>query len=74
MHIRCGVYELQLDLSGRSVADLRRELGQALNIDPRAVAVVNGSAVGEEYVPAPTDDLEFVRAAGQKGSAGCASP
>ena len=67
MHIRCGVYELQLDVPGRSVRQLRRDLRQALNIDPLAVAVVNGSVVDEDYVPAPADDLEFVRAAGQKG-------
>ena len=67
MHIRCGVYELQLDVLGRSVGQLRRDLRQALNIDPLAVAVVNGSPVDEDYVAAPSDDLEFVRAAGQKG-------
>jgi len=63
-----GVYQLQLDLAGRSVAAVRASLAGALNIDPRSLAVVNGQPVdGESVVLRPGDRIEFVRLAGQKG-------
>lgn len=63
-----GVYQLQLELAGRSVAEARAALAGALNIDPRSMAVVNGQPVeSEALVLRPGDRIEFVRLAGQKG-------
>lgn len=67
VRVRCGVYEIELDLAGRTVAALRQSLGQALNIDPTAMALVRGVPVPEGHTLEPGDSLEFVRAAGQKG-------
>lgn len=63
-----GVNTLSADLAGRTVADVRGMLAQALNIDPQATSVVNGSAVDASYELADGDELEFVKAAGTKGS------
>lgn len=68
VHVRCGVYELSLELAGRSIAELRRDLGQALSIDPQAVALVNGNRATEDRQLTAGDRVEFVRTAGQKGS------
>ncbi len=62
-----GVNELNSDLAGRTVGQVRSMLSQVLNIDPAAVPMVDGEQVGEEYVLADGDDLEFVKAAGTKG-------
>jgi sulfur carrier protein ThiS len=67
VHVRCGVYELTLEVHARPVGELREQLAEALSIAPTAVAVVNGQLVPETYVINPGDDLEFVRPAGRKG-------
>jgi hypothetical protein len=38
-----------------------------LNIDPRALALVNGRDVAASYILKQGDQLEFVRLAGEKG-------
>lgn len=63
-----GVNELSADLSGRNVAQVRGMLAQALNIPADAVPHVGGERVGEDYVLAPGDELEFVKSAGVKGA------
>lgn len=67
VRVRSGVYELSLDVEGRTVAELRHQLGDALSIAPTAVAIVNGEVVQDAHVVGPGDDLEFVRPAGRKG-------
>lgn len=62
-----GVNELSAPLAGRTVADVRAMLAQALNIDPTAHAVANGDGVAEDYVLGEGDEVEFVKAAGEKG-------
>jgi hypothetical protein len=42
-----GVHSLEADLAGRTVADVRQALRQALNISPQAVALVDGREVEE---------------------------
>lgn len=68
VRVRCGVYELELGLAGQAVSALRRSLGVALNIDPGAMAVVNGTPVPETHVVVEGDHVEFIRPAGRKGS------
>ena len=63
-----GVHALEAALAGRSIRDVRAALQQALNISPRAVAVVNGREVGADYLLKEGEQLEFVRLAGEKGA------
>lgn len=62
-----GVHALEANLAGRTVADVRQALRQALNISPQAVAVVDGREVGEGFILLAGQQLEFVRLAGEKG-------
>jgi len=62
-----GVHSLEADLAGRTVADVRQALRQALNISPQAVAVVDGREVEEGVILLAGQQLEFVRLAGEKG-------
>jgi len=66
-----GIHRLDLPLAGRAVGGVRQSLAPVLNIGADALAVVNGTEVGEDYILAPSDLLEFVRLAGEKGAAGC---
>ncbi|MFN3477060.1 MAG: hypothetical protein ACK4Z6_05845 [Candidatus Methylomirabilales bacterium] len=63
-----GVHALEAPLAGRTVDDVRSSLEQALNISPRAVAVVDGIEVDANYILQEGEQLEFVRLAGEKGS------
>lgn len=63
----CGVNEIEKDwLVGKSVEQLRRQLQQPLNVDPRAIATVNGNRVGASYILRKGDTLEFVHPSGRK--------
>jgi uncharacterized protein DUF4160 len=64
-----GVNKLEAEVTGRTVGQVRKLLQQPLNIDPAALPVVNGQAVGEGYtLEADDHHLEFVKAGGQKGN------
>ena len=62
-----GVNTLDANLVGKTVADIRLMLSQALNIDPEAVPQMNGEQVDESFVLSEGDELEFVKASGKKG-------
>lgn len=62
-----GVNTLDANLVGRSVSDVRNMLSQPLNIDVASRPVVNGETVEEDYVLEDGDELEFVKASGEKG-------
>lgn len=62
-----GVNVLDANLAGKTVADVRAMLTQALNIDPAAQPTISGETVGEDYVLESGDELEFVKASGVKG-------
>ncbi len=64
-----GIHTLTLPLAGRAVEAVRQALAPVLNIRADAMGVVNGAPVGEDYILAPDDLLEFVRLAGEKGTA-----
>jgi hypothetical protein len=63
-----GVHSLDAAIAGKSVGEVRQALREPLNIDPRALALVNGRDVAASYVLKEGDQLEFVRLAGEKGS------
>ncbi len=62
-----GVHSLEVNIAGRTVEEVRNALKQALNIGPRAIAVVDGQEVMESYILQAGETLEFVRMAGEKG-------
>jgi molybdopterin converting factor small subunit len=62
-----GVNVMDLQLEGKTVADVRAMLAQALNIDPQANSLINGESVEANIVLSDGDELEFVKAAGEKG-------
>jgi hypothetical protein len=62
-----GVHNLEAAIAGKSVSEVRQALREPLNIDPRALALVNGRDVAASYVLKQGDQLEFVRLAGEKG-------
>jgi hypothetical protein len=66
-NIISGVNTLDANLVGRSVSDVRNMLSQPLNIDPASKPIVNGETVNEDYVLCGGDELEFVKASGEKG-------
>ncbi len=63
-----GVHTLEAPVGGRTVADVRAALSQALNLSPEAIAVVDGVEAGEDHVLRAGEQLEFVRLAGEKGT------
>jgi len=65
--ISYGVHNLEAAIAGKSVSEVRQSLKEPLNIDPRALALVNGRDVAASYTLNQGDQLEFVRLAGEKG-------
>lgn len=62
-----GVNQLDSDLVGKTVGQVRAMLAQVLNIAPDAVANVNGERADSDRTLEAGDELEFVKAAGEKG-------
>jgi len=65
--ISYGVHVLMAAIAGKSVGEVRQALKEPLNIDPRALALVNGREASASLVLKEGDQLEFVRLAGEKG-------
>ena len=65
--ISYGVHVLTAAIAGKSVGEVRQALKEPLNIDPRALALVNGREASASLVLKEGDQLEFVRLAGEKG-------
>ena len=68
--ISYGVHSLEAAIAGKAVGEVRQALKEPLNIDPRALALVNGRDVAASHVLKAGDQLEFVRLAGEKGGEG----
>ena len=66
-NIISGVNNISSDLRGKSVAEIRQMLSQALNIATETRPVVNGESVSEDYVLEAGEELEFVKSSGEKG-------
>jgi hypothetical protein len=65
-----GVYAHDLPLAGMTVGQARMEVSERLNIDPAAVAVLDGDEVPEHTVLVEGQVLNFVKRSGEKGAAG----
>jgi len=62
-----GVYAHSLPLAGMTVRQARLELEDRMNIDPEAVAVVDGTEAVEDTLLRQGQVLNFVTPAGEKG-------
>ena len=62
-----GVYAHSLPLAGMTVRQARTELEERMNIDPEALAVVDGSETLEDTVLREGQVLNFLSPAGEKG-------
>ena len=67
VHVIHGVYSHDLPLAGMTVRQARIELADRMNIDPEAMAVVDGDELDEDTVLAEGQVLTFVKHAGEKG-------
>ena len=65
-----GVYAHSFPLAGLHVRDARGQLEERMNIDPDAIAVVDGNEVDEDTVLVEGQMLTFVKHAGEKGRVG----
>ena len=62
-----GVYAHSLPLAGMTVEQARVELEDRMNIDPEALAVVDGIEAGEDEILREGQVLNVVKQAGEKG-------
>lgn len=69
VHVIHGVYAHELPLVGMTVGQARNELAERMNIDPDAIAIVDGNEVDEETVLGEAQVLNFVKHSGEKGYA-----
>jgi len=65
-----GVHTHSLPLAGMTIGQARAELEERMNIDPEANPIVDGNDVDENYVLREGQVLNFLKAAGEKGSCG----
>lgn len=63
-----GTNRLETETDCSSVADIRDEFGEALNIPDGAAATVNGSRASDDTVVRPGDEVSFTKATGSKGA------
>jgi hypothetical protein len=63
-----SVYAHSLPLAGMTVRQARDELEDRMNIDPEAMAVVDGREATDDTVLGEGQVLTFVRDSGEKGS------
>lgn len=62
-----GVYAHSLPLVGMTIRQARSELQDRMNIDPEAMAVVDGVETDDDQILREGQVLNFVRPAGEKG-------
>jgi hypothetical protein len=63
-----GVYSHTLPLAGATIAEARVDLADRMNIDPEAVAVIDGEEAGNDAVLREGQVLNFVKAFGERGA------
>jgi hypothetical protein len=63
-----GIHQGRYPIGGMTVRDARQALQRLINIDPAAVAVINGAPVDEnEHIVAGVTMLSFVKPSAMKG-------
>jgi len=68
VHCQHGMHQGHFPVAGMTVREARRTLNQLLNVDPSAVAVINGEIVGDDHVIGhDVASLQFVKKSSVKG-------
>ncbi len=62
-----GASDINLDIAGQTVGQVRPVLDAIMGIGPRAVILVDGERVREDHVLTVGSALEIVKRAGEKG-------
>jgi uncharacterized protein with beta-barrel porin domain len=62
-----GVNEMNLEIVGKTVGDVRREMATLLSLDADVSAEVNGECATDSTLLCEGDRLEFVKESGTKG-------
>ena len=66
--VRHGVNSISSDsVAGKTVADVREQVEEVLNVPVSAQVRVNGAPAGEDDTIADGSTIEFVKIAGEKG-------
>ena len=68
--VSSGLYHERLPLANTAVAEIRRRFGDRFDIDPNAVAVIDGEPVDDEAGTRVRSGqlVAFVRPSGEKGA------
>ena len=71
VQVATGLYSERLPVAGMTVAAVRESFADRLDIDPQALAVLDGEAVNDESTTVRAgQQLAFVRFSGEKGCHG----
>jgi hypothetical protein len=65
--VSCGAASANYPVVGKTVAFVKDQYSEILNIESLSLNLVNGKEVDSSYVLKSTDVLEFVKKAGVKG-------
>lgn len=65
-----GIYAQTVPMGGQKVKDIRNHLSQTMNIDPKAVPVINGNDASEDDTVNVGETLTFITKSGEKGATG----
>jgi hypothetical protein len=63
-----GASDINLDIAGQTVGQVRPVLDAILGIGPRAIILVDGVRVREDHVLTVGSAIEIVKRAGEKGA------
>jgi len=67
VNVGCGPYNENLPVAGMSIEKIRKRFKGRLEIDDKAVAVVDGNDVDNDYVVNLGQKLQFIHKSGEKG-------
>jgi hypothetical protein len=65
--VSSGANTQDMELAGKTIAEVKQELKDVLNISDDANAVISGDNVETTYVLQNGDVLEFIKKSGDKG-------
>lgn len=65
--IEFGINSYKANLKGKTIAQVKKQYREHLNIPSNAVAVVGNEKVDNSYVVQEGDTVEFIRKSGKKG-------
>lgn len=65
--VTCGANSQEVEGTGKTIGDIRRNYTDVLNIPPDAQALVNGEEATDDHIIGGDEAIEFVKASGQKG-------